>query len=401
MSTTQDIKSIFNHINNILSSTNNKNQKQTSSKKLKQKINFNKSNVNPDDLQKYKILSIKEILTLLLNTKTNLIDLSNNDYYIPFKIVEKSKNSKNKSFFLLSQLKKEANSKEFLILLVNNMSIDLDYLFKESYYLILLLNKKTSFSYSLLEIDLNNHENPEEKVETQLKSLFILSLDLCFSKESTFQHRIAYKFQSIHDFFQVFFEKNSVSNLSSQINIDSFQLYSEFMIYIKNFIYTSYEKSSLLNSSFIDDNTRTSLQNKSANLNSDQIFLSEKANSKANLMMNQGKLQSSILLYSQALEINPFYINSLSNRSESLLRIGFFFSALADCNLALSIDSKHVKSLFRKGRALEGIDTYDSIVNAYEIYEGLYNEFYNDSNKGYILDESYRSLVRIQKKTGK
>lgn len=400
MNTTQDIKSIYNHIKTILSSTNNTTQKPTSSKKLKQKINFNKSNINPDDLQKYKLISIKEIQDLLLKHKENLINLSKNDYYLPFRIVDKSVNSKNKSFFLLSQLKKEENPKEFLILLVNNMSIDLDYLFKQSYYLILLLNKNTTFSYSLLEIDISNPLQ-EDKIETQVKSVFILSLDLGFTTtESTFEHRIVKKFKSIHDFFQVFNEKNCNSNLSSQINIDSFQLYSEFMIYIKNFIYNSYEKSSLLDFSYIDNKTRISLQNKSINLNSHEISLSEKANSKANFLMNQGKVQSSICLYTQALEINPLYINSLSNRAESFLRIGFFFSALADCNLVLSIDSKHLKSLFRKGRALEGIDTYDSIVNAYEIYEGLYNEFYNESNSNneYILEESYRSLLRIQKK---
>lgn len=47
-----------------------------------------------------------------------------------------------------------------------------------------------------------------------------------------------------------------------------------------------------------------------------------------------------------------------SNRAEAWLKLHMYDKALADCDGALGIDAEHVKSLYRKGRALRGLKQY-------------------------------------------
>eukprot|EP01018_Ginkgo_biloba_P018596 Gb_34914 [translate_table: standard] len=55
-----------------------------------------------------------------------------------------------------------------------------------------------------------------------------------------------------------------------------------------------------------------------------------------------------------------------SNRAEAFLRLKNYEGALRDANLALSIEPGHVKSIFRKGRALRGLQEYKQAILCFE-----------------------------------
>eukprot|EP01018_Ginkgo_biloba_P029035 Gb_17363 [translate_table: standard] len=55
-----------------------------------------------------------------------------------------------------------------------------------------------------------------------------------------------------------------------------------------------------------------------------------------------------------------------SNRAEAFLRANNYECALRDANLALSIEPGHVKSIFRKGKALRGLQEYKQAILCFE-----------------------------------
>ncbi|OAE33528.1 hypothetical protein AXG93_1467s1300 [Marchantia polymorpha subsp. ruderalis] len=55
-----------------------------------------------------------------------------------------------------------------------------------------------------------------------------------------------------------------------------------------------------------------------------------------------------------------------SNRAEAWLKVHKYVKALDDCNKALELDNAHLKSLLRKGRALEGLRMFQEAVETYK-----------------------------------
>eukprot|EP01018_Ginkgo_biloba_P000819 Gb_23533 [translate_table: standard] len=58
---------------------------------------------------------------------------------------------------------------------------------------------------------------------------------------------------------------------------------------------------------------------------------------------------------------------SYGNRAEAWLRVGNFEQALLDCNEALGIDSQHLKAVYRKGRALRGLQQYEEAISCLQL----------------------------------
>ena len=101
-----------------------------------------------------------------------------------------------------------------------------------------------------------------------------------------------------------------------------------------------------------------------------------------NKCMNSKEYINAISYYTKGLLIVKNDITLLSNRSEAYLRMGYFMSALRDCDNILKINPNHEKSLYRKARALENIRP-SNIENLKEAID-IYNKLINNENKDII-----------------
>eukprot|EP01018_Ginkgo_biloba_P013722 Gb_24395 [translate_table: standard] len=59
---------------------------------------------------------------------------------------------------------------------------------------------------------------------------------------------------------------------------------------------------------------------------------------------------------------NQNLLLSYANRAETWLKLNNFEQALCDCDKALEIDSQHLKTIYRKGRALHGLQQYEEAI---------------------------------------
>ncbi|KAH7426707.1 hypothetical protein KP509_10G013400 [Ceratopteris richardii] len=65
-------------------------------------------------------------------------------------------------------------------------------------------------------------------------------------------------------------------------------------------------------------------------------------------------------------ENGKLLVIAYSNRAEAFIRLESYFEALTDCEAALSIDSHHTKSEYRKGRALQGLKRFEEAILCFE-----------------------------------
>ncbi|GLJ51419.1 hypothetical protein SUGI_1092860 [Cryptomeria japonica] len=81
---------------------------------------------------------------------------------------------------------------------------------------------------------------------------------------------------------------------------------------------------------------------------------------KGNQRFVQGDWKGAIACYSECIDsaLKDVLVSCYSNRAEALLKLEEYGKAVEDCEKALQLHSSHLKSLFRKGRALHGLKEY-------------------------------------------
>lgn len=103
-----------------------------------------------------------------------------------------------------------------------------------------------------------------------------------------------------------------------------------------------------------------------------------------NLLFGEENFAGAADLYSRSIKLaeaeearqgklvrNSEIILGYSNRAEAYIRLQEFGKALADAKKALSRDPSHLKSLFRKGRALLGLSQYEQALTTLQVREEL------------------------------
>lgn len=87
-----------------------------------------------------------------------------------------------------------------------------------------------------------------------------------------------------------------------------------------------------------------------------------------NFYFNPGDMKRAIDLYTQSIaslktmpkaKVSSKLLLCYSNRAEAWLRLDEFEKTVLDADKALELDAEHGKSLFRKGKALHGLQRYD------------------------------------------
>lgn len=99
-----------------------------------------------------------------------------------------------------------------------------------------------------------------------------------------------------------------------------------------------------------------------------------------NLLFGEENFAGAADLYSQSIKLaeaeehrqgklvrNSEIILGYSNRAEAYIRLQEFGKALSDAKKALSRDPSHLKSLFRKGRALLGLSQYEQALTTLQV----------------------------------
>jgi hypothetical protein len=124
----------------------------------------------------------------------------------------------------------------------------------------------------------------------------------------------------------------------------------------------------------------------------------ENLKKQGNECMFKGKYFEAIKFYTEYLNKNDCNTNSfqniipvLSNRAEAFLKLGYFNSALNDCEAIFKIDPENPKAMNRKARALESLyflkkencQSSSNLNQAKEIYEKLLVKF---SEQGIKID---------------
>lgn len=99
-----------------------------------------------------------------------------------------------------------------------------------------------------------------------------------------------------------------------------------------------------------------------------------------NLLFGEENFAGAADLYTQSIKLaeaeehrqgklvrNSEIILGYSNRAEAYIRLQEFGKALSDAKKALSRDPSHLKSLFRKGRALLGLSQYEQALTTLQV----------------------------------
>uniref|UniRef100_A0A8D0GM32 Uncharacterized protein n=1 Tax=Sphenodon punctatus TaxID=8508 RepID=A0A8D0GM32_SPHPU len=79
----------------------------------------------------------------------------------------------------------------------------------------------------------------------------------------------------------------------------------------------------------------------------------------------RGCYQEAVLLFTEAVKLNPREHRLFGNRSFCYERLQLHAKALSDAELALSLEPGWPKGLFRKGKALMGLKHYSEAAHAF------------------------------------
>lgn len=99
--------------------------------------------------------------------------------------------------------------------------------------------------------------------------------------------------------------------------------------------------------------------------------LKEQGNDK----FKQGDFEQAAQLYSKAISIKDDEPVAYSNRAQCYIKLNRYYDALADCDRALSIDSKFAKSVYRRAIANKNLHRYRSALEDLKRLTGLDPEF--------------------------
>ncbi|BBN15397.1 protein MpATXR9 [Marchantia polymorpha subsp. ruderalis] len=104
--------------------------------------------------------------------------------------------------------------------------------------------------------------------------------------------------------------------------------------------------------------------------------MEEEVREEGNRMFGKGRWARAIAKYGQYIALlvgdktdettRSKLVVGYSNRAEAWLKVHKYVKALDDCNKALELDNAHLKSLLRKGRALEGLRMFQEAVETYK-----------------------------------
>ena len=89
-------------------------------------------------------------------------------------------------------------------------------------------------------------------------------------------------------------------------------------------------------------------------------------NNRGNAYYKQGDLKQAIADYDQAIQLNPQYATAYRNRAESLIRIGRFEEAEADCKEAEKLTKNHPYTHARWGQLHNARGEYEASIERYQ-----------------------------------
>ncbi|XP_053921996.1 tetratricopeptide repeat protein 31 isoform X2 [Cuculus canorus] len=87
---------------------------------------------------------------------------------------------------------------------------------------------------------------------------------------------------------------------------------------------------------------------------------------RGNAAAQEGRFAVAVQAFSDAVRLNPWEHRLLGNRSYCYERLGCFEEALGDALAALALQPAWAKGLFRKGKALRGLQRYAEAAGAFE-----------------------------------
>eukprot|EP01018_Ginkgo_biloba_P013723 Gb_24396 [translate_table: standard] len=96
---------------------------------------------------------------------------------------------------------------------------------------------------------------------------------------------------------------------------------------------------------------------------------------------------------------NQNLLLSYTNRAETWLKLNNFEQALCDCDKALEIDSQHLKTIYREGRALHGLQQYEEAITCLQSALNANNNNNNAPEIKTCLDRAVE--FNTQSQTGK
>jgi len=114
-----------------------------------------------------------------------------------------------------------------------------------------------------------------------------------------------------------------------------------------------------------------------------------------NIEFKNGNYEKSLEIFTEALKYeNPdMKIALLLNRAETFLRLGYFYSAIIDCNQVLETDSTNIKALYRKARSLA---CNKAEIVALELYESILKRDLDAETKIQINTKIFNLKRRIK-----
>ena len=119
----------------------------------------------------------------------------------------------------------------------------------------------------------------------------------------------------------------------------------------------------------IDSNRQLAIMASMPKIATDIIAKKNKARDlkeKGNIAFRKKKYEEAERCYSEAIQLNIGYRPFWTNRASCRNVMKKYQEAISDCNSALSIDPKCIKSITQKGNALLGLKRYDEAKECYE-----------------------------------
>ena len=109
-----------------------------------------------------------------------------------------------------------------------------------------------------------------------------------------------------------------------------------------------------------------------------------------NSAIDQKKFENAEKLYSEALQLNLGSRQLWTNRAACRNILQKYEEAISDCENALSVDPKCIRTIIQKGNALVGLDCFDEAKDCYESLRSL--------GEGTKADSHLKNLYDIQEK---
>ena len=124
----------------------------------------------------------------------------------------------------------------------------------------------------------------------------------------------------------------------------------------------------------------------------------------ANHSFSQRKFDDAEELYSRAIELNKGLRLLWTNRAACRNTMKKYNEAISDCDVALSIDPKSIRTIIQKGNSLLALNRFDEAQECYELLRALgetqsatfYMKKVHDIKDRIFIQESYRSGQILQ-----